>query len=369
MIIGSKVAVKSSRRPKTISGLKKNFSRIFSSGAGIGNVEDKILPSTFVAENSLFRYCNHPRTASIIGAATCFGQPFIGTDSGPKLLRERGLGTMLTQLGWRVEDTSADLDFQYNTTLSSPDPMNAKNCAHVGFSSNVLANVVETKIDQGLFPLILGGDHSIAIGSLTGILKKRPNTGIIWVDAHADLNTPDTSVSGNFHGMPLGLLMKHQDGSSYDFSNLGAEFNFLAEGPRISPEQLVYVGLRDVDRSERLWIKNLGIKTFTMFDVDRLGIGQVMAQALDHLKGRPLHLSYDIDSVDPLLAPATGTRVRGGLSYREAHFIAEYVAQSGNLSSAEIVEINPNLSSDNGGAATVELALQLITSFMGKSII
>lgn len=372
--VGSKVVVESSSRVVS-EGLKKNFpsaaSRCccnFSSGAGIGNVEDKILPSTY-AEKNLFKYCKYPRTASIIGAPMTYGQPFVGTDSGPTLLRERGLHSMLTKLGWRVEDTSADLDFQYDKVLSSPDPMNAKNCAQVGYGSNVLADVVETKIEQGLFPLILGGDHSIGIGSLAGILRSRPNTGIIWVDAHADLNTPETSSSGNFHGMPLGLLMKHLDGSSYDFSNLGAEFDFLAEGPRISPEQLVYVGLRDVDPSERLWIKQLDIKTFTMFDVDRLGIGHVMAQALDHLKGRPLHLSYDIDSVDPLLAPATGTKVRGGLSYREAHFVAEYVAQSGDLASGEIVEVNPTLSSDDGAVATVELALQLITSFMGKSIV
>lgn len=167
--------------------------------------------------------------------------------------------------------------------------------------------------------------------------------------------------------MPLGLLMNHIDGD-YDFSTLPG-FEFLIDGPRINPEQLVYIGLRDVDPMERVWIRQLGIKAFTMTDVDFLGIGQVMKQALDHLKGRPLHLSYDIDAVDPALAPATGTKVRGGLTYREAHFVAEYAAQSGELASAEIVEVNPNLSNDHGANETVELGLQLITSFMGKSII
>ena len=231
----------------------------------------------------------------------------------------------------------------------------------------MLSTVVETKINEGHFPLVLGGDHSIAIGSLAGILRARPHTGVIWVDAHADLNIPETSGSGNFHGMPLGLLMDHPDGT-YDFSKLPG-FEFLIDGPRISPEQLVYVGLRDVDAMERVWIRQLGIKTFTMTDVDCLGIGQVMKQALEHLKGRPLHLSYDIDSVDPVLAPATGTKVRGGLTYREAHFVAEFVAQSGDLASAEIVEVNPNLSTDDGANETVELGMQLITSLMGKSII
>jgi arginase len=131
----------------------------------------------------------------------------------------------------------------------------------------------------------------------------------------------------------------------------------------------VYVGLRDVDKAERLWIRQLGIKAFTMTDIDHLGIGKVMDLALEHLKGRPLHLSYDIDSVDPLLAPATGTTVRGGLTYREAHFVAEFVAQSGDLASAEIVEVNPSLSNDDGADDTVELGLQIITSFMGKSIV
>jgi len=304
-----------------------------------------------------------------------YGQPFVGTDDGPQLLREKGLRTMLTQLGWRVEDMP-DLDFDnlinnHNSNNSMEDPPNARNCILVGQGSQLLADTVEAKLSQGRFPLIVGGDHSIGIGSLCGILRVRPDTGIIWVDAHADLNTPDTSTSGNFHGMPLGLLMNSSPDSKegYDFSKLPG-FEFLDnQGPRIAPEQLVYVGLRDVDPSERLWIRQLGIKAFTMTDIDHLGIGKVMDLALAHLKGRPLHLSWDIDSVDPLLAPATGTKVRGGLTYREAHFVAEFVAQSGDLASAEIVEVNPTLSSDDGANETVELGLQVITSFMGKSII
>lgn len=293
------------------------------------------------------------------------------------MLRERGLLTNLTQLGWRVEDLP-DLDFDAAAAAAAvvsnssagvfeQDPPNARNCALVGHGSKLLADTVEDKLREGRFPLIVGGDHSIGIGSLTGILRVRPDTGIIWVDAHADLNTPETSGSGNFHGMPLGLLLDQTD-HPVDFSQLPG-FDFLVDGPRVSPDQLVYIGLRDVDQPERDWIRRYGIKAFTMFDVDHLGIGKVMDLAMDHLKGRPLHLSYDIDSVDPVLAPATGTKVRGGLTYREAHFVAECVAQSGNLASAEIVEVNPNLSSDDGADETVELGLQLITSFMGKSII
>jgi len=157
-----------------------------------------------------------------------------------------------------------------------------------------------------------------------------------------------------------------------DFTKLPG-FEYLIDGPRLDPSQIVYIGLRDVDPSERVWIHELGIKAFTMYDIDHYGIGQVMDKTFEHLlkddPSRPLHLSYDIDAVDPAWAPATGTTVRGGLTYREAHFVGEAVAQSGNLSSAEIVELNPSLSPGEGGDDTVELGLQLITSFMGKSII
>jgi arginase len=302
-----------------------------------------------------------------------YGQPFVGTDSGPEKLRERGLLTNLTKLGWRVEDLN-DLDFSGigNNTGNVPgaaDPPNARNCAMVGNGCRILADIVEKKAREGRFPLIVGGDHSIGIGSLTGILRTRPDTGVIWVDAHADLNTPERSGSGNMHGMPLGLLLDQPIGEGgVDFRKLPG-FDFLVDGPRLSPRQLVYIGLRDVDEPERDWIRQHSIKTFSMYDIDHLGIGKVMDEALKHLSGRPLHLSYDIDAVDPILAPATGTKVRGGLTYREAHFIAECVAQSGNLASADIVEVNPSLSCNDGADETVELGLQLITSFMGKTII
>mmetsp|Transcript_11793 Transcript_11793/g.28250 ORF Transcript_11793/g.28250 Transcript_11793/m.28250 type:complete len:417 (+) Transcript_11793:94-1344(+) len=343
-----------------------------------GNVHDQMMTSPDLQ----FKYCSYPKTATIIGAPMTWGQPFVGTDSGPAMLRERGLLTNLTKLGWRVEDLN-DLDFDNMTNpagssggagssvYGSPmvDPPNARNCTMVGNAGRILADLVETKAREGRFPLMVGGDHSIGIGSLAGILRARPETGIIWVDAHADLNTPETSGSGNMHGMPLGLLLDQPIGEGgVDFSKLPG-FDFLIDGPRFSPDQLVYIGLRDVDKPERDWIRKHDIKTFTMYDIDHLGIGKVMDEALDHLKDRPLHLSYDIDAVDPVLAPATGTKVRGGLTYREAHFIAECVAQSGNLGSADIVEVNPTLSCDDGADETVELGLQLITSFMGKTII
>eukprot|EP00543_Licmophora_paradoxa_P011711 CAMPEP_0202476796 /NCGR_PEP_ID=MMETSP1360-20130828/93607_1 /ASSEMBLY_ACC=CAM_ASM_000848 /TAXON_ID=515479 /ORGANISM="Licmophora paradoxa, Strain CCMP2313" /LENGTH=200 /DNA_ID=CAMNT_0049104011 /DNA_START=783 /DNA_END=1385 /DNA_ORIENTATION=- len=199
------------------------------------------------------------------------------------------------------------------------------------------------------------------------------------------------------HGMPLGLLVDGVLDANTARGLPGFQWLFGQQGlggPRLMPESLVYVGLRDVDLAERHFIRKLGIKAFTMYDIDHYGIGAVMDQALDHLLGssssshnhsrRPLHISYDIDAVDPHLAPATGTAVRGGLTYREAHFVAERVAQTGNLASADIVELNPALcgattnnhnhnhnDNDNsdGGTKTVDLALQLITSMLGKSIL
>lgn len=342
-----------------------------SGGAGYGNVKDKMLPA---AESStkLFQHCAMPHTCNIIGAPMVYGQPFVGTDNGPRLLREAGLRGMLTALGWRVEDLP-DLDFTNLdvSPASTPFQGKAKNHQYVGAGAKMLADVVEQTIRQGRFPLVLGGDHSVALGSLAGILRARPDTGIVWVDAHADLNTPIISESGNMHGMPVGLLTEGVFDKKDAQSIPGLEW--LLECPQLKPEQIVYVGLRDVDPAERKLIRSLGIKALTMYDVDRYGIGNVMEMALQHLlkdhPDRPLHLSYDIDAVDPILAPATGTTVRGGLTFREAHFVAEVLAMSGNLASADIVELNPTLSHDQGAEDTIDLGLQLITSFMGKSII
>jgi arginase len=249
---------------------------------------------------------------------------------------------------------------------------NAKNSIIVGKGCEMIANVVNDVIGKGQFPLILGGDHSIGAGSLAGILQARPNTGIIWVDAHADINTPATSSSGNMHGMPISFLMKNMVDP-----NVVPGFEWLASSEmssaRLNPDSIVYVGLRDVDTMERQFIKDMNIKAFSMYDIDKYGIGRVMDLALGHLldkdPDRPIHLSYDIDAVDPIHAPATGTTVRGGLTYREAHFVAEAVAMSGSLASVEMVELNPTLSDSAGGDDTIELGLGLITSLMGKSII
>lgn len=348
------------------------FAAAAAGGAGFGNVHDQVLPTVDDRGKELFQHTKYPRTVSVIGAPMTYGQPFVGTDLGPQLLKDGGLRSMLSSLGWRVKD-EAMIDFD---DFSSPSPATdaskktgAKNSVLVGQGTHKLAKIVESTIEEGSFPLILGGDHSIGLGSLAAVMKCRPNIGIIWVDAHADLNTPTSSPSGNMHGMPVGLLMEGV--TTLDDLPPGCEW--VKDYPRLNPASIVYVGLRDVDTEERKLIRDLGIQAYTMTDVDRHGIGNVMQMALDHLlkddPNRPLHLSYDIDACDPQLAPATGTTVRGGLTFREAHYVAEAIAGSGNLASAEIVELNPCLSDAQGAKETADLGLQIITSFMGKSII
>jgi arginase len=302
-----------------------------------------------------------------------FSQIYLPQDHGPKLLRQAGLLEHLASIGWRVHD-SGDLEFMDHAQQEerATELLTAKNSQIVGRGCELVANAVMEAVKGNRFPLILGGDHSIGAGTLAGLMSVRPNTGIIWVDAHADINTPEISESGNMHGMPVGLMLKGLTNPSAipGFEWLGSPD---MKHVRLNPDSIVYVGLRDVDPKERLVLRQNKIKTFTMYDIDKFGIGGVMEQTLDYLlckdSDRPLHLSYDIDAVDPILAPATGTAVRGGLTYREAHYVAEAVVRSGNLASAEIVELNPTLSDGDGSSDTVELGLGLVTSMMGKSII
>lgn len=271
--------------------------------------------------------------------------------------------------------------------------------------------------------MTLGGDHSIAAGSIAGVLAARPEAGVVWVDAHADINAPGTSPSGNLHGTPLSFLLRLLHASS-EAPRALAGWEWLARVPPLLPSRLAYIGLRDLDPGEKAAIVSLGLRAFTMADVDRLGIGRVVEAALEHLAGtadaaagsslggeaaaeegarggvteaphphpyhhptpalagglRPLHLSFDIDAVDPALAPATGTPVPGGLTLREAHYIAETVAGTGLLGSMDLVEINPRLPLGGGepgggtagaaaAAATVQLGLGLVASALGRSIL
>jgi len=315
-------------------------------------------------------FLRDPPTVSIIGAPLRHGQPKAGVDEGPDYIRKHGLIEKLQQDSWNVEDLG-DISIPQERG-DSKAKLKAKNSAGVGAFCRALYTSVYDEAQQDKFALTLGGDHAIAIGSLSGILKSNPQTGVIWVDAHADLNSPESSGSGNLHGMVLSFLMNLQNTRD----TIGFQWMKSENIPKLHESRLVYVGLRDIDAPEKTMIRDMGIKAFTMQDVDRYGLGQVMEMALEHLNPRtsvprPIHLSFDIDAIDPTYAPSTGTRVFGGLSYREAYYVAEAIAESGSLKSMDMVEVNPSLgdnpSTDSG--ITAQMAVGIIASALGNTIL
>jgi arginase len=311
---------------------------------------------------------------NLIQAPVALGQGLEGVDEGPEILIQNGLIEQIEQLGWKIKNVSK-VD-PHNMKWNDPSAqlpahqvgVNIRFPMELGEICGDLAKMTKKSCDENAFTLTLGGDHSIAIGSVGGSLLSKPDLGVIWVDAHGDFNTPATSPSGNIHGMPLAFLsglMRSYSLPSFDWLK-----NYL------DPSQLVLVGIRSIDAEERTLMKSLGVNVFSMTEIDRFGIGEVMEQAKKILfknGKRPLHLSYDIDSIDPHYAPSTGTRVRGGLNYREAHYIAEALAETGELIGMDLVEINPRLgyvdaahrSEEN---ITVEIGLELVGSALGKRI-
>ncbi len=305
---------------------------------------------------------NNNKIVKIIGAPMVLGQPLLGVNKGPSFLRKKKLISKLKKLNWRVNDTG-DLKFPKS---KKKDPIMKKiygianNSYPVGKGNYKLYKKAYNYHKDDVFTLVLGGDHSVAIGSIAAALKANPNIGIIWIDAHADINTPNTSPSGNIHGMPLAFLMHLIKPS------LVPGFKWLEKIPKLRPEQISFISLRDVDPGEIKTIKKLGIQAFSMYHIDLYGISGVMDKIFKHQGNRKLHMSYDIDAVDPLKAPATGTTAPNGLTVREAHYIAKAVNNTGNLKSMDIVEINPKL---NGANMTGNIGIELILSAMGKSIL
>lgn len=247
-----------------------------------------------------------------------------------------------------------------------------KNPKAVSAVTRRIADQVYGHASQGRLVLTLGGDHSIAIGTVGGTARAvRERLGrevaVIWVDAHADINTPETSGSGNVHGMPVAFLtgLASEDKEEY--------FGWLGEEGRLSTRKLVYIGLRDVDPGEKRILREHGIKAFSMFDIDRHGIGRVMEMALAHIgSDTPIHLSFDVDALDPMWAPSTGTPVRGGLTLREGDYIAECVHETGSLVAMDLVEVNPQLAKgvdDIGASETVRAGCSLVRCALGESLL
>ncbi len=297
------------------------------------------------------------KKVSIIGVPMDLGQKRRGVDMGPSALRYAGLIEEIEAIGYEVRDYG-DLQID-RSRVKETVPENLTNLHEVIRVSEELQNEVEKIQEEGSFPLLLGGDHSMSIGSIAGLSKRFQNLGVIWYDAHVDLNTADTSPSGNIHGMPLAV-------------NLGMGHSSLTkiggDHPKIKPENIVVIGARSIDEGERELIKKNGIKVYTMHEIDRLGMTKVIEETIAYLAERTdgVHLSLDLDGIDPTDAPGVGTPVIGGISYRESHLALEMLAESDLITSAEFVEVNPILDIKN---KTGDVAVALITSLLGKRLL
>lgn len=296
------------------------------------------------------------RSVTLIKAPMELGAGRQGVSLGPEAILQAGL---LRQLNLLPIDVNREITVPMLKTFGEPPNPKLKNLRDVLRFNTKLASAVYRTAKAGAFPLVLGGDHSIAIGTVAGLADHYRNLGIIWFDAHADLNTVETSPSGNIHGMPLAVCLGIGERSLVAINGFA---------PKIKPEHIVIIGARQLDEGEKELIRKLGIACYTMHDIDRLGMARIMEEALQIVEGRTdgLHISFDVDCLDPSVAPGTGTPVPGGLSYREAHLALELLHESGLVRSAEFVEVNPAFDVDNRTART---AVELIGSLMGKTIL
>lgn len=302
------------------------------------------------------------RDLGVLGVPLDLGASRRGVDMGPSAVRVAGLDTRLAALGHSVTD-SGNIPVEIAETQNSGS-QNARYLQEITDTCARTAAAVIEILRSGKTPLVLGGDHSIAAGSVSGVAefyrRQHQKIGILWLDAHSDINTPETSPSGNVHGMPLAALL-----------GLGPQplSAILHAQPKIAPENTALIGIRDVDSAERENLRRAGVAgVFTMRDIDERGLRSVMEEALRIASNGTVgyHVSLDMDWIDPEVAPGVGTPVRGGATYREAHLAMEIIADHGNLLSLEIVEVNPVLDEHN---RTAELAVELACSAFGKKIL
>ncbi|NHK38912.1 arginase [Thermus thermophilus] len=286
---------------------------------------------------------------AVVGVPMDLGANRRGVDMGPSALRYARLLEQLEDLGYTVEDLG-----DVPVSLARASRRRGRGLAYL---EEIRAAALALKerlaaLPEGVFPIVLGGDHSLSMGSVAGAARGR-RVGVVWVDAHADFNTPETSPSGNVHGMPLAVL------SGLGHPRLTEVFR------AVDPKDVVLVGVRSLDPGEKRLLKEAGVRVYTMHEVDRLGVARIAEEVLKHLQGLPLHVSLDADVLDPTLAPGVGTPVPGGLTYREAHLLMEILAESGRVQSLDLVEVNPILDERN---RTAEMLVGLALSLLGKRI-
>lgn len=294
---------------------------------------------------------------SMIGVPLQLGAGRAGAEMGPTAIRSSKIQLKLESLGYKVRDVG---DIEVNRLPEACAPgEKLKYLAEIARVNAELARVVAEEMGAGQLPLVIGGDHSIAIGTIKGVLQHVRKLGVIWFDAHPDVNTEATTFSGNIHGMSLAVLLGHGHPSLTSIG--GAQ-------TRVDPRNVVIIGARSIDPGERIFLKEQGIRVFTMHDIDKYGMKAVMDEALERVASGTdgVHLSLDLDGMDPSEAPGVGTPVSGGLSYRESHFAMELLHESGKLVSAEIVEVNPMLDQGN---KTARAAVELAGSVFGERIL
>jgi arginase len=296
------------------------------------------------------------KNVTIIGAALDLGAGRRGVDMGPSAIRYAGLDARLAALGYDYVDRG-----NVGTAVPEAIPFgdeHARFLPQIKQTCREIAGLVREAASDGSIPLVLGGDHSVALGTLGGLREAHGNGGVLWIDAHGDLNSPETSPSGNVHGMVLAAGL-----------GLAGEL-FTEDGwslPAVAPGRVALVGVRSLDDGERELLHHLDARVFTMSDIDRLGVERAVRDALEHVSGPGfVHVSLDMDAVEPDVAPGVGTPVRGGLSYREAHLVLELVAESGLATSLDVVEVNPVLDREN---ETGKLAVELVASALGARIL
>jgi arginase len=296
------------------------------------------------------------REIAIIGATLDLGQGRRGVDMGPSAIRYAGLEERLVGLGHVVRD-EGNVETAVAEATALRDER-ARFLPEIHDTCELIAARVAEVTSRGALPLVLGGDHSVALGTLGGLASVHGPGGVLWIDAHSDINTPETSPSGNVHGMALAAAL-----------GLAGE-GFASEVwplPAVDPKRVALVGTRLLDDGERKLLRDAGVRVFSMSEVDRIGIERAVRESLDRVAGHGfVHVSLDMDVLDPEIAPGVGTPVRGGLTYREAHLAMELVAESGLVGSLEVVEVNPILDRENTTAAT---AVELVASALGATII
>lgn len=302
------------------------------------------------------------KKVKIIGVPSDLGASRRGVDMGPSALRVSQIGPRLVALGYNVED-AGNVQVAVRESLSQTKVDNLRYLPEILAMSKLVKEKVLEALETGFIPLLLGGDHSLSIGSISGVTqfyaKKKKKIGVIWLDAHGDINTPETSPSGNIHGMPLAhaLGIGHKD-----LLALGEKM------PMIEASRTVLIGIRDLDQGERNTIKELGVRAFTMRDIDEMGMRAVIQEAIKIATNgtEGFHLSFDVDCMDPSVAPGVGTAVQGGTTYREGHLAMEILHDSGKILSMDITEVNPVLDTSN---QTADLAVEMALSAFGKRIL